>query len=67
MKSVKDQQVPVMRPMPSTSLAGMYEATMPSVTPCVSAMCTPTNAAPISMPARTGRTLDPGQLSSWAC
>jgi hypothetical protein len=40
-----------MRPRPGTVVAGMAELIMPSVTPCVAAMCSPISSAPAAMPA----------------
>jgi hypothetical protein len=56
-RSVKDQAVPDMRPRPGTVVAGMAELIMPSVTPCVAAMCRPMSSAPPAMPEVPVKTL----------
>lgn len=51
MKSVRDQAVPLILPIPATWVVGMYDDIIARVTPCVVAMCIPTKSAPTNMPA----------------
>lgn len=50
-RSVRDQQVPPTGPSPGRACEGMCAASMPSETPWVMAMCTPSKRAPATMPA----------------
>jgi hypothetical protein len=52
-----------MRPRPGTVVAGMAELIMPSVTPCVAAMCSPISSAPAAMPA-VGQTRHAGEQNA---